>query len=74
MATTVRELRVISSSDLDEVLDQARAESWLALALIGPQAPGSWQVRATPAFRLHKPLGVQLAKLVSLTCSASAGT
>jgi ribosomal protein L29 len=34
MATTAQELRVLSASELDEVLDQARAENWRELALI----------------------------------------
>src|SRR5262245_60459001 len=60
----------LSLSELDAVLEQARAEGWRALALIGPSAGGRARSDVVPeaqTFCLSEPLARQTSKLSSLT-------
>src|ERR1043165_3233715 len=58
---------VVSPSDLDEVLDRARAENWRALALLGPRESRASTVPFAQTFRMREPLGPRLARLLDLT-------
>jgi len=61
--------RLISSAELDAVLEQARVEGWRELAIFGPR--GVWLTPAPPfeahAWFLGGPLGAHIAELWSLT-------
>jgi Leucine-rich repeat (LRR) protein len=69
MATREPTPKLISASELDEVLEQARVEGWQELALIGPSPsfrdPSSRLVAARTFF-LKEPLGPWVVKLTSL--------
>src|SRR6185436_15451839 len=67
-----RRLKRISPSELDEVLERARAEQWRDLAVIGPG--GSWQPDGIPeehTFHLRARIGDRIQKLSGLVALSS---
>jgi internalin A len=70
MATGEHRREPISASELDAVLEQARAEAWQQLALLGPWVGGykrADRIPRTRTFFLKEPLGPRIVKLTSLT-------
>src|SRR6185436_2340201 len=61
--------RLVSPSELDAVLAQARVEGWRELTLLGPRAWASRPDRVPEAhtFHLREPLGTRISKLAALT-------
>ena len=65
---TVTRPKGIGPTELDVVLDRARAEGWRSLALIGPYATVGrvHDVPDTQVFHLSEPLGARISRLSRL--------
>src|SRR4051794_36788746 len=63
------EPRLVSPSELDAVLAQARVEGWRELTLLGPRAWASRPDRVSEAhtFHLRETIGARISKLAALT-------